>query len=88
MSPRANSRGRLSGSLTLQLLEEATNQYTRETYGRVGSEVPTEASECTTPLPAFALVLCSAHSTLKIEAIFLRNVGRLPTDYPMLYPRR
>jgi hypothetical protein len=37
--------------------------------------------------PAFTLVACSAYfSTLRMEAVFLRNVGRLSTDYMALYP--
>jgi hypothetical protein len=40
-------------------------------------------------VPAFTLVSCSAYSsTLKKEAMFLRNVGWLSTDYTALYPRR
>jgi hypothetical protein len=35
------------------------------------------------------LVPCLAYSsTLKMEAIFLRDIGSLSTDYTVLYPRR
>jgi hypothetical protein len=50
--------------------------------GNMGSEAVTAVP------PAFTLVYCSTYSTLKMEAMFLRNFGWLSTDYTALYPRR
>jgi hypothetical protein len=38
--------------------------------------------------PAFTLVSCSAHLTLKMEAMFLWDISWLSTDYTALYPGR
>jgi hypothetical protein len=55
---------------------------------RLRGTLPTSSGSKLCLPPAFVLVSCSAYSlTLKMEAMFLQNIGWLSTDYTALYPK-
>jgi hypothetical protein len=55
-----------------------------------GNSPPSSGSNKPSKIPASKprLVSYSDYSTLKMEAMFLRNVGSLSRDYTALYARR